>query len=298
MNHAQQMIESLDTAMLDNLNISDMIKYIPQHLRPYIQVSPSLWLYKDQLYDQIKAMPVLYNSGKVVWASMVQANWALFQPEWASCAGEIVFDPSGNTSPASLRRAAEQLFALKGTSPINTDQQTYATHLTNENTRIFNHPFPQSLAPIPLKMSSIWFEYRHLPGGILSMYVFPIIISEKCPNYAMVLPSFFWPKGGFKDLWEAISTQKNGGSMYDVEKDTIARIRTGDYRDEICLEPKLPEIFDIVPDQKLSKLKQTIVKKNNQSHDKISLMIKFKWALVFFAFALLFYLLYFSKSYL
>ncbi|MCH7380555.1 MULTISPECIES: hypothetical protein [Acinetobacter] len=240
----QQVIENLNTAMLDNLDIKDLILKLPKPLRPYLQVAPSMWMYDDPLYAQIKAMPMLYTTGKIVWASLVQANRNLFEPEWISCAGEVVFDPSGKMQPVQLVEAAEQLFSLKGTTPNVLDQQNYAAHLTNEFTRVFNYPFPQSLATLPLKMSSMWFEYRHLPGGLLAMKVFPIIVSEQNPNYIMPLPSYFWPNNFFKDKWLELAARENGGGLYDVEKEVLNKITNKVYLEEILLQPKLPQIFE------------------------------------------------------
>lgn len=240
----QQEIENLNTAMLDDLDIKDLILKLPKPLRPYLQVAPSMWMYDDPLYGQIKAMPTLYTTGKIVWASLVQANRNLFEPEWISCAGEVVFDPLGKMQPVQLLEAAEQLFSLKGTTPNVLDQQNYAAHLTNEFTRVFNYPFPQSLATLPLKMSSMWFEYRHLPGGLLAMKVFPIIVSEQNPNYIMPLPSYFWPNNLFKDKWLELAARENGGGLYDVEKDVLNKITNKVYLEEILLQPKLPQIFE------------------------------------------------------
>lgn len=240
----QQVIENLNTAMLDDLDIKDLILKLPKPLRPYLQVAPSTWIYDDPLYGQIKAMPTLYMTGKIVWASVVQANRNLFEPEWISCAGEVVYDPLGKMQPVQLLEAAEQLFSLKGGTPNVLDQKNYAAHLTNEFTRVFNYPFPQSLATLPLKMSSMWFEYRHLPGGLLAMKVFPIIVSQQNPNYIMPLPSYFWPNNYFKDKWLELAARENGGGLYDVEKDVLNKIMNEVYLEEILLQPKLPQIFE------------------------------------------------------
>ncbi|WP_343578921.1 hypothetical protein [Acinetobacter sp.] len=240
----QQVIENLNTAMLDDLDIKDLILKLPKPLRPYLQVAPSTWIYDDPLYGQIKAMPTLYMTGKIVWASVVQANRNLFEPKWISCAGEVVYDPLGKMQPVQLLEAAEQLFSLKGSTPNVLDQKNYAAHLTNEFTRVFNYPFPQSLATLPLKMSSMWFEYRHLPGGLLAMKVFPIIVSQQNPNYIMPLPSYFWPNNYFKDKWLELAARENGGGLYDVEKDVLNKIMNEVYLEEILLQPKLPQIFE------------------------------------------------------
>lgn len=208
---AQKSSTPLDNA-LSQLDIAAEIAKLPRHYRSYLQVIPPDWMIGDALYRQIEAMPALYLKGRVVWAALIQANKLMFEPQGANCPGEILFDPTGQTEPAELVRLAHQLFRLKGTAPAQADQFEYAQHLTNEVTRVVNHPFPQSIAPLPLRISSIWFWRFHLPNGMLSLSYFPILIDEEKGSYAgeaMILPSWFWPKT-VRETWLNTAKERLG----------------------------------------------------------------------------------------
>lgn len=230
--------------MIANIDVPQLVDQLPLKYRSYLQVVPPPWMKGDELYSQITAMPSLYRTGKVVWAALVQANSLMFKSEGASCPGEIVFDPTGQTDVYTLHNSAKQLFALKGTTPEQEDQRKYAEHLTDERTRLINFPFPQSLAPLPLRMSSVWFWRMHLPDGILTLPYFPIIISEQTLGEAIILPSLFWPKV-FKEYWYSVSKEKNNGQVIDLEATVIRRMDEGKQDlPESMLEPRLPLIFN------------------------------------------------------
>lgn len=224
-----------------DFNIQQHIEQLPQHYRSYLQVVPPAWMEGDELYQQIQAMPTLYLQGRVVWAALIQANNLMFQPEGASCPGEIIFDPTGSTSPEDLRIYARQLYQLKGTTPSEPDQLAYAQHVTNEITRVVNYPFPQSLAKVPLKISSIWFWRFHLPDGMLSLSHFPILITAPEHRYAgeaMVLPSWFWPKA-LREQWLEQSRER-----FDTNYDMSSTIFK-----------TLEETHSIIPNMPKEKLK-------------------------------------------
>lgn len=230
--------------MIAGIDVPHLVDQLPLKYRSYLQVVPPPWMKGDELYSQITAMPSLYRTGKVVWAALVQANSLMFKSEGASCPGEIIFDPTGQTDIHTLLNAAKQLFALKGTTPEQEDQRKYAEHLTDERTRLINFPFPQSLAPLPLRMSSVWFWRMHLPDGMLTLSYFPIIVSDQALGEAIVLPSLFWPDV-FKKYWYAASKEKNNGQVIDLEATVIRRMDEGKQDlPESMLEPRLPLIFN------------------------------------------------------
>lgn len=180
---------------LNDINISTKLDELPASLRHYLQVVPPDWLQQDILYKQILAMPMLLRHGRVVWAAVVQANSLMFQPREENCPGEIVYDPTGTTSLSTLLEMAQKLYQLKGTSPQQADQLQYAHNLTGEMERLFAHPFPQSLAALPLSISSLWFWRPHLPNGMLSLPYFPILLcdDDAFAGQVMPLPALFWP---------------------------------------------------------------------------------------------------------
>ncbi|HQV22122.1 MAG TPA: hypothetical protein PLJ88_03435, partial [Agitococcus sp.] len=157
----------VDSRCFSDIKIADCIQQLPIKYRPYLQIHPDWLTEEDELYRQIKAMPSLYKKGKVVWGALIQANKLMFDinEPTANCPGEVIFDPTGQTDVDTLRQMAHQLFLLKNSTPTEPDQQAYAQHLKNERTRVFNMLFPQSIAPLNLRMSTTWFWRLHLPNG-------------------------------------------------------------------------------------------------------------------------------------
>lgn len=185
-----------DHMSLADIDISSKLDELPASMRHYLQVIAPHWLHHDLLYQQILAMPMLYRHGRVVWAALVQANSLMFQSRPENCPGEVVYDPSGKTELTTLLEMAQKLYRLKNTTPVQPDQRAYAENLTGEMSRLFAHTFPQSLAPLPLKISGLWFWRPHLPNGMLSLTYFPILLcdDEAFAGQVMPLPSLFWPE--------------------------------------------------------------------------------------------------------
>ncbi|OPH40067.1 hypothetical protein [Moraxella equi] len=227
------------------INAFDIIKRLAPNQREYLQVIAPDWLLKDVLGTQLNYMPTLYKQGRIVWASVIWANHKIFEQGQDSCAGEIIFDPKGRTSLEELRAYGEALHSLKGVTPREPDQLVYARHLTQENSRVFGMPYPKSLGDVDLLVSSVWFYRRHLPNGMLSDTVFPIIISEHTKGRVMVLPSRLWePK--FYQAW--LQRAKNKfGETYDLlpqieEQERYSSYILGQGR-ETHIFPKYHEIF-------------------------------------------------------
>lgn len=188
---------------LASIHISQLVDQLPANLRPYLQVVPPDWLIHDRAYyQQIAALPKLYREGRVVWAALVQANIKMFQLWPDHYTGEIVYDPTGQTDAATLLRCAQQIFALKGSLPSEYDQRSYLLNLEKERSGVFNTAFPQSLAALPLLTSSIWFWRPHLPDGMVTQRLFPVVVSDDAEfaGHVTVLPCLFWP-AELHDSW-------------------------------------------------------------------------------------------------
>jgi hypothetical protein len=226
-----------------DIDIMSHISELPLKYRPYLQIVPDWLTEKDELYRQIIAMPSLYKKGKVVWGVLIQANKMMFDSnETANCPGEVLFDPTGQTDIQTLRELAHKLFLLKNTTPTELDQLQYAQHITNELTRIFNMLYPQSIATLPLRVSSIWFWRLHLPNGALSLGYFPVLVCEEGDGEVMVLPSYFWPLK-FKKTWIESAIEANG-SFVDLEKSVFAGLDRGDFFSQRDLQPPLSLLFE------------------------------------------------------
>lgn len=216
----------------------DLAKHILQashHEQSYLQVYVSDNLIKDELYRQVEATEDLYRYGKVVWGVVIKSNAALTEPmseeerdtpfanHRVSCA-DILFDPSGQARVEDLQAKASQLMDAIGTvnQPPNAppDVAFYQLHYQDDTSRVFNLAYPASIAATNYRITTSWIWRRHLPNGMLSNSVVPIIIHTNAyQNKAeqgeiMVLPSQLWDKA-YYHYWLSL-TYEQFGQDYDL----------------------------------------------------------------------------------
>nr|WP_312174664.1 hypothetical protein [Moraxella sp. CTOTU46934] len=216
----------------------DLAKHILQashHEQSYLQVYVSDNLIKDELYRQVEATEDLYRYGKVVWGVVIKSDAALTQPmseeerdtpftnHRISCA-DILFDPSGQARVEDLQAKASQLMDAIGTvnQPTNAapDVAFYQLHCQDHTSRVFNLAYPASIAATNYRITTSWIWRRHLPNGMLSNSIVPIIIHTNAyQNKAeqgeiMVLPSQLWDKA-YYHYWLSLAYEQFGQD-YDL----------------------------------------------------------------------------------
>ena len=216
----------------------DLAKHILQashHEQSYLQVYVSDNLIKDELYRQVEATENLYRYGKVVWGVVIKSDVALTQPmseeerdtpftnHRISCA-DILFDPSGQARVEDLQAKASQLMDAIGTvnQPTNAapDVAFYQLHCQDHTSRVFNLAYPASIAATNYRITTSWIWRRHLPNGMLSNSIVPIIIhTHAYQNKAeqgeiMVLPSQLWDKA-YYHYWLSLAYEQFGQD-YDL----------------------------------------------------------------------------------
>jgi hypothetical protein len=144
----------------------------------------------------------IFRNGLIVWGHIIQANGALFFPgdpddeSDDSAPGELVFstDTTGQVNPEYLARVAQQLKALKHTTPADPQLRAIADYLTEETVRVFGWDAPQQFSPhVPCYISTTMFMRKHLPDGYLQSRMLPLVITQTSPHYAMPLPVRYWP---------------------------------------------------------------------------------------------------------
>jgi hypothetical protein len=191
-------------------------------------------LIKDELYRQVEATEDLYRYGKVVWGVVIKSDAALTEPmseeerdtpfanHRVSCA-DILFDPSGQARVEDLQAKASQLMDAVGIDqPLNaaSDVAFYQLHCQDDTSRVFNLAYPASIAATNYRITSSWIWRRHLPNGMLSNSVVPIIIhTHAYQNKAeqgeiMVLPSQLWDKA-YYHYWLSLAYEQFGQD-YDL----------------------------------------------------------------------------------
>ncbi|RVU82412.1 hypothetical protein EOL70_22170 [Leucothrix sargassi] len=216
----------------------DLAKHILQashQEQSYLQVYVSDNLIKDELYRQVEATEDLYRYGKVVWGVVIKSDVALTEPmseeerdkpftnHRVSCA-DILFDPSGQARVKDLQDKASQLMDTIGrvNQPPNAmpDVAFYQLHYQDDTSRVFNLAYPASIAATNYRITTSWIWRRHLPNGMLSNSIVPIIIHTNAyQNKAeqgeiMVLPSQLWDKA-YYHYWLNLAYEQFGQD-YDL----------------------------------------------------------------------------------
>lgn len=188
----------LSGIVLDEIDIRQCINSLPADQKNYPNITAPAWVDADPFAKLFERFALLLEHGKPVWARVVQVNAELFESGNTGLPGEIIYDPQGLLSPEQLAPIAKTLFDLRQEQekldPGQVEHIAIAQHLDSEISRAFGMSVPKQLSVEPLLLSSVFFERKHLPEKILLLPYFPVLISEKCPGFAMVLPAKWWPQ--------------------------------------------------------------------------------------------------------
>jgi hypothetical protein len=189
----------------------------PQHLGTRLQAEPVRgrlgeelpvtmerpgWVARDKLKFLFDSEEAMLRGGRVVWAALVQAEPKLSLPAatHGGAPGELVYDPLGRAPPPDLAAVARAVLALKGQKPADPALAAFCAHLSDEKARVFGLAVPPALSLHPLKVSSTYFDRRHLPGARLAGVLFPVVISDAHPGAVLPLPLPLWPEALRKKL--------------------------------------------------------------------------------------------------
>lgn len=165
------------------------------------------WAAQDDLRFLFDNAQALLREGRVVWGAVVQANKALSEPgPMAGATGEILYDPHGRVPDADLHATARTVLALKGCNFDMPDLASISQYLNDETVRVFGLDLPARLAAYPLKVSSTWFDRKHLPDGVLAQPLIPVLVSDAHPGAVLPLPAPFWPDN-LRQAWSPAGLQ-------------------------------------------------------------------------------------------
>jgi hypothetical protein len=194
-------IEWLQICQRNFANISKQWRWFER--TNYLEIETPGWARKDRLQIFFKNQKRLFAEGKLVWAHIVQANTLLFSPGRDGCPALVVYAAIDrpDLDPAILSAIASKVFDLKGTQPTDPNLLKVADCLTDECSRPFGLFLPSSFAlNIPCEITTIYVDRKHLPNGYLSKGIFPMIVSDRDPKIATILPSLYWPPATI-DWW-------------------------------------------------------------------------------------------------
>ncbi len=173
-----------------DFDMNQALAQTPIEFLPYLQMLPPTTLYGDDLMGQIRHLHKLYQSGRVVWAALVHADQRLVDyGNAAASRAQIIYDPTGRTSPAQLDAYAEQFYQYQQDHPQS----------PSEDGALFT-PVPSEISHMPLLSGSLWVWRPHLPNGMLTLPVFPILMADDVPAVT-ILPARYWTQTSWYVKW-------------------------------------------------------------------------------------------------
>jgi hypothetical protein len=171
----------------------------PRELQKYLHIEPPVWLKKspdDEMHWVYGDQDKIRKQGKVIWASVVQANSLIFRPGPSDHGASVIFslDPWFDSHANALPTLAAELFALKGTDQEDAHSAAFARMLTNEMTRAMMLPVPKRFTEgREVFHSSLMLVRKHLPIGRLTGKLLPVWIDPENRGKLLLVPAAYWP---------------------------------------------------------------------------------------------------------
>jgi len=166
----------------------DGLDDIPQALRPHYEI--------------------LIKHGRVVWGCVAQVNNGMFMTGDIDLPGVTVYsaDPYFDAEPQDLADIGRAAYALKGTEPYDRDLSDIALRMTDEFDMTTRLPMPPSLTDgRDVFIAATLFHRRRLPGGLLKMTLFPMVIAPELTEANMVLALPYWSEALCRDWGEPLA---------------------------------------------------------------------------------------------
>ncbi len=196
-----------------------MINYTEElcKIRENFPKGTNIWLNRpewlrpaDRLNKIFTERGLLFESGKICYAALVQANDILFSyfPHKDAPASFVYsFDPYFEEYPEDLLVVARMLFEYKyaPTTDIPEEYQKIAAVITNEYDRS-SFEFEVNIGGVNRRITfgtTIVFR-RHLAKGKLGSPLLPIISAPDKTDAFIILPKKYWTKNYKKDYLKAM----------------------------------------------------------------------------------------------
>jgi len=176
------------------------------NLHSYLYIRRPAWLWAnedDPLYDVVGQHEEIFQTGRISWGYIVQANTQLWERGSGDLPADIVYfeSASGSGEAGYLEELAADILALKEDSPANTDLAELSGHLNDDANRARGLRIPSSLSRVRRVLLSTTLVHRkHLPAGFLCSALLPIVVSESEPANVLPLPEKYWPEK-FRNWW-------------------------------------------------------------------------------------------------
>lgn len=148
----------------------------------------------DGLFEFFERQNLLLTEGHIVWGALVQANSLLFKPGDANCPGLLVHSPDSyfDDRPQELRLIGRTFFSFKHTEPTDPELKEVARLVTDEVDRSMGFELPEVFSSKPVLSATFMVFRKHVPNGVLSTGLFPIL-THPSTRAVMMVPFEFWP---------------------------------------------------------------------------------------------------------
>lgn len=160
------------------------------------------WMQKeDRLSEVVQRQALLLKGGQIGWGALVQANRLLFSPGEDDCPAMLVYsrDRYFDEHPQELRAIGGAFFSFKNTEQTHPVLKRLANQVTDEMSRTLSDDLPPVFSTRPLRSTTFMVFRRHLPAGVLTSGLLPIL-THPSTGAVMIVPAEFWPED-FKARW-------------------------------------------------------------------------------------------------
>lgn len=159
------------------------------------KLSPPPWLdERHPLWPIVAEQDILYDGGQVVWGAIATANDLLYDPGPQDTLAALVYaaGTAYDESPAFLQDVAKATRELSVESE-DSEVRKFAAFLDDPKSRALRIPIPASLIEdTPLFYAMVLVPRRHLPNGVLTKHLLPVVVNSFKTAAAAILPSCYW----------------------------------------------------------------------------------------------------------
>lgn len=179
---------------LRNACAQTLKKMHPRNLETVRVPNPPWMKPADPLAEIGNQQMRLLAEGNIVWAALVQANTLLFSPGNHDCPAQAIYssDPHFDGRIYELRTISSRIQQLKNTTPSDPEAKRVADLVTDEMDRSMNWKLPKLLTDKDVRSTTIMVYRKHIPNGVLTSGVFPILMHPSTEG-VMIVPFEFWP---------------------------------------------------------------------------------------------------------
>lgn len=163
--------------------------------RAYRKLRVPGWLVPQHpLWPIIAEQDRLFLGSSVVWGAVAGANEMLYEPGPDDSPAAVVYAIGTvcDETPGALREVAERTGELPK-EPDDPELAAFANFVASRTPRATKVPIPAALTPtVPMYYAMIVVARRHLPDGVLTRDLVPLLINPGETTAAMILPSRYW----------------------------------------------------------------------------------------------------------